>query len=56
MSKMSELDMIVTEAVDMVENEGVYLSSAMPIVAAEWALDSDEFDMVYAEASQRVYG
>jgi hypothetical protein len=56
MSKMSEIDMMVTEAVDMVEDKGVYLSSAMIIVAAEWALDGDEFDMVYREANARVYG
>jgi hypothetical protein len=55
MSKMSEIDMMITDAVDMVENDGVYLSSAMIIVAAEWALDAAEFDMVYREASARVY-
>jgi hypothetical protein len=56
MSKMSEIDMMVQEAVEMVENEGVYLSAAMPIIAAEWALDGDEFVAVYKEATYRVYG
>jgi len=55
MSKMSEIDMMVQDAVDMVEQEGVYLSAAMPIVAAEWALDGVEFLAVYAEANARIY-
>lgn len=55
MSKMSEIDMMVQEVVDMVEKDGVYLSSAMPIVAAEWALDSEEFEMVYREANAKIY-
>ena len=56
MSKMSEMDMMVQQAVEMVEEEGVYLVDAMDSVASEWALDDEEFDRVYAEASHRVYG
>jgi hypothetical protein len=55
MDKMSEIDMMVREVVERVENDGIYLSSAMPIIAAEWALDSDEFDMVYQEAYKKIY-
>ena len=56
MSKMSEMDMMVQEAVDMVENHGEYLSYAMRKVQEEWALDQEEYFMVYREANDRVYG
>ena len=55
MSKMAEMDMMVQEVIDLVEEQGLYLSAAMPLVADEWALDSEEFDMVYREANARVY-
>ena len=56
MSKMSEIDMMVQDAVRLVEENGMYLSAAMPLIAAEWALDTDEFEMVYSEANRRIYG
>jgi hypothetical protein len=56
MSKMSEMDMMVEETVEMVEENGLYLSAAMPVTAAKWALDDEEFAMVYREANSRVYG
>ena len=56
MSKMSEMDIMVQETVDMVEEKGLYLSAAMPITAAKWALDDEEFAMVYRVANDRVYG
>ena len=57
MSKMAEMDMMVQEAVDMVDTEvDMYLSTAMRIIKKRWALDDEEFDMVYAEANHRVYG
>jgi hypothetical protein len=56
MSKMSEIDMMVQQAVEMVEEDGTYLVAAMQAVKAEWALDIEEFDMVYREANYRVYG
>ena len=55
MSKMSEMDMMVQEAVEMVE-AGEYLSYAMRKVQAEWALDTEEYYAVYREANDRVYG
>ena len=55
MSKMSEMDMMVQEAVSMVE-AGEYLSYAMRKVQAEWALDQEEYYAVYREANARVYG
>ena len=55
MSKMSEINMMVQEAVSYVEDQGMYLTVAMEIVAAEWALDSEEFAAVYREANARVY-
>ena len=56
MSKMSEIDMMVQETIDMVETDGMYLSAAMPVTAAKWALDDEEFAMVYRAANARVYG
>ena len=56
MSKMSEMDMMVQQAVEMVEEDGVYLVDAMDSVASEWALDDEEFRRVYREASHRVHG
>lgn len=52
---MSEMDMMVQEAVNMVENDGAYLTVAMNAVAADWALDDEEFARVYREANARVY-
>lgn len=55
MSKMAEIDMMVQDAIEMVEHDGMYLMEAMEYVAKEWALDSEEFDIVYREANARVY-
>lgn len=55
MSKMSEMDMMVQDAVDMVENDGMYLVQAMQRVKAMWALDQEEYYLVYEEATARVY-
>jgi len=56
MSKMSEIDMMVQDVVEMVEDTGCYLKDAMPKIKTIWGLDDDEFDMVYAEANHRIYG
>ena len=54
MSKMSEMDMMVQDAVDMVD-AGEYLTVAMEYVLIKWALDVEEFAMVYRAANARVY-
>ena len=56
MSKMSEIDMMVQDVVEMVEDTGVYLIDAMPKVAKIWGLDEEEIDMVWSEANRRIYG
>ena len=55
MGKMSEIDMMVQDAVDLVEENGDYLTVAMEVVAIKWALDSEEFAMVYRIVNARVY-
>lgn len=55
MSKMSEIDLMVQEVVEYVkENNGSVLVEAQR-VAREWALDAEEFGMVFDEAYTRVY-
>ena len=56
MSKMSEIDMMVQEVVEMVETAGMYVVEAVSFVKKEWALDNDETLMVWKEASHRVHG
>ena len=56
MSKMSEMDMMVQDAVEMVESTGDYLSEVMVVIKNRWALDSEETMMVWREANARVYG
>ena len=55
MSKMAEMDMMVQEVVELVEQNGLYLTEAMPMVSERWALDSEEYQMVYTEANYRIY-
>jgi hypothetical protein len=55
MSKFSEIDMIVTEAMKVIEI-GYYVKDAMQIVQEQYHMDSAVYDYVYMTVTERVYG
>ena len=55
MSQFSEIDMIVTDAMDCIEM-GYYVKDAMRIVQDHYRMDSNVYDYVYMTVSERVYG
>jgi hypothetical protein len=55
MSKMSEIDMIVTEAMKIVDM-GYYVKDAMRIVQDHYRMETDTYDYVYMMVTTNVYG
>ena len=55
MSKMSEIDMIVTETMQVIET-GYYVKDAMRIVQEQYHMSQPFYDYVYMCVSEKVYG
>ena len=55
MSKMSEIDMIVDEVVEMVEERCIYLATAMTAAQVKYGMSEAVYDDVYAAAKEVVY-
>lgn len=55
MSKMSEIDMMVQEVITYVRQDGYTYPEALAFVIADWALDTDEANMVEHEVLMTVY-
>ena len=55
MSKFSEIDMIVTDAIDCIEM-GYYVKDAMRIVQDHYHMNANVYDYVYMCVTERVYG
>ena len=55
MSTFSEIDMIVTDAMDCIEM-GYYVKDAMAIVQEHYNMQPEIYDYVYQQVSTQVYG